>query len=569
VKLRHLEIKRFRGIKELNWDVGGSFVCLLGKGDSTKTTILDAIEYALSPRWNIEFDDSDFFGAETAESIEIVATVGDLPAELEGDAKYGLALRGLTPDGLIRDEPDDGDALVLSVRLHVDASLEPKWTAFNERTDEPKQIAAKDREKLGCVRLGAYPDRHFTWGRGSVLTHLTGKADSLSEILAEAGRAARSAVNGVEAGQFERLNAGSWAATQGGQRVGVEPRTGFAPALDVKAVSIGQGALSLHDGPVPVRRAGLGTRRLLTFGMQREVAKTKGLTLIDEVELGLEPHRIRHLLRVLRDAPDEDSPANVILTTHAPVVLQELSASDLRIVRSHTDGVTRVLAVPADLQGIVKKTSEAFLSRKVVVCEGMTELTFVRGLDTWWTEETGRSFGLEGVALADGGGSRSAEVAVAFGRLEFPVALLADSDREPVPARDELQAAGVSLFLWDGACAFEERLAEDLPWEGVCEMVKLAMELSGSEESIRDSIGARLEPEAVLRGQPSSWVGDDHTESDLRAAIGKAAKAKEWFKPEGRGERLASIVRTHQASIAAKDLGQKIEALKAWIHGAD
>ena len=49
MKIRLIKIDRFRGIRELEWRVGGSFVCLVGPGDSTKTTILDAVEFALSP----------------------------------------------------------------------------------------------------------------------------------------------------------------------------------------------------------------------------------------------------------------------------------------------------------------------------------------------------------------------------------------------------------------------------------------------------------------------------------------------------------------------------------------
>ena len=60
MKIRRLGISRFRGIRQLVWEPRGPFVCLLGPGDSTKTTILDAIELVLAPRWSVQFDDSDF-----------------------------------------------------------------------------------------------------------------------------------------------------------------------------------------------------------------------------------------------------------------------------------------------------------------------------------------------------------------------------------------------------------------------------------------------------------------------------------------------------------------------------
>ena len=61
--------------------------------------------------------------------------------------------------------------------------------------------------------------------------------------------------------------------------MGVAPQSEYKPYLDVKAVSVGLGGLSLHDGEVPLRRAGLGTRRLLAMAMQREAAKAGGLIL--------------------------------------------------------------------------------------------------------------------------------------------------------------------------------------------------------------------------------------------------------------------------------------------------
>lgn len=58
--IKHIAIENFRGIKNLDWHVDGRMICLLGPGDSTKTTVIDAIELALAPRWNVPFSDADF-----------------------------------------------------------------------------------------------------------------------------------------------------------------------------------------------------------------------------------------------------------------------------------------------------------------------------------------------------------------------------------------------------------------------------------------------------------------------------------------------------------------------------
>ena len=54
MKIRKLEIQNFRGIKRLEWDLPNEKTfCLIGSGDSTKTTVLEAIRCAFSPQWNL------------------------------------------------------------------------------------------------------------------------------------------------------------------------------------------------------------------------------------------------------------------------------------------------------------------------------------------------------------------------------------------------------------------------------------------------------------------------------------------------------------------------------------
>jgi len=383
MRIYKVEIERFRGIKRLEWIISGDFICLIGPGDSTKSTILDAIELTLSPRWNIQFDDNDFYNAKADEPILITVTIGGLPEELKSDAKYGLQTRGWSKDGVLHDEPEDDDDLVLTIRLCIEPSLEQSWVVVNDRNPEGIKISARDREKLGCSRLGQYVDRHLSWSRGSTLMRLTGQPDELSGILADASRAARSALTNLKDDDLPSLYESAKKVQQLGADLGVCAKTTYRPYLDAKSVSFGAGGLSLHDGSVPVRMAGLGSRRLLAIAIQRELAKTGGITLVDEVEHCLEPHRIRRLLNSLRDVYWQDDIGQVLMTTHATLVLEELNADDLRIVRSK-DGTTEVLKVTPTLQPIVRKASEAMLARKIIVCEGRTEIGLCRRLDKSW-----------------------------------------------------------------------------------------------------------------------------------------------------------------------------------------
>lgn len=61
-KIHTLKISNYRGIKKLEhvFDTK-SFICLIGRGDSGKTTLLQAIAAVLSPNWDYKFYDSDFY----------------------------------------------------------------------------------------------------------------------------------------------------------------------------------------------------------------------------------------------------------------------------------------------------------------------------------------------------------------------------------------------------------------------------------------------------------------------------------------------------------------------------
>ncbi len=75
--------------------------------------MLDAIEYALSPRWSLDFKECGFYLGNIENPFEIIATVEQVPDCLLTDDKYGCLMRGWHPSDGIHDEPQEGDELVL------------------------------------------------------------------------------------------------------------------------------------------------------------------------------------------------------------------------------------------------------------------------------------------------------------------------------------------------------------------------------------------------------------------------------------------------------------------------
>ena len=70
MQIRHLRVENFRGTAALEWKPGAAFCCLIGPGDAGKSTVLDAIEAALSARWLL-FGEHDFHRGDTSKAIFI------------------------------------------------------------------------------------------------------------------------------------------------------------------------------------------------------------------------------------------------------------------------------------------------------------------------------------------------------------------------------------------------------------------------------------------------------------------------------------------------------------------
>jgi predicted ATP-dependent endonuclease of OLD family len=71
VRLRHLEVNRFRGIRHLDCKPLGRVLALVGPGDSTKTTILDAVGLLASSRFGTTFTDTDFFAGDATAAFRV------------------------------------------------------------------------------------------------------------------------------------------------------------------------------------------------------------------------------------------------------------------------------------------------------------------------------------------------------------------------------------------------------------------------------------------------------------------------------------------------------------------
>lgn len=565
--VRHLKVNNFRGIQSLDWHLDGRVLCLLGPGDSAKTTILNAIELALMPRWNVSFTDSDFYQADTDEDLVIEATVGELPEALTKQEKYGLYLRGYSaPNRAIHDDPADDDEDVLTIRLTVDGGLEPQWVVVKESNPDLRVISWRDRELLAVAGLGEDVDRNLTWSRGSALARLT-DAKSSGEVIAVANRKAREAVGEMALDEWQEV---ADQATETARQYGV-PLNDLQPGLDVRAIRFGQGVLSLHDGPIPLQAFGLGSKRLAALAIQEAGIGKSSVILVDELEHGLEPHRIRRLLKSLCEGRGQ---GQVLLTSHSPTVVVARSVEELRFTRldnGRLDVLTCDPPARAAVQPVLRKCPLAVFARSVIICEGKTEVALCDVLnETWAAYPGGESFELLGVIAADGGGNSAPEVARQFARLGYRTALFVDSDRAIHPTEQELTEAGATVIMWEDAMATEQRVAADVSLATLQDVLVAACEMK-SEQSCIDSCKTELaklggDGAAVTGISIAKWQENGIDEGILRAAIGNAAKASRWFKNLNDGHELARLVVAALPGIPDTALRRQIRALEEWVH---
>jgi hypothetical protein len=582
VRIVQVEVRNFRGIRALDWSPSAGMNCLIGPGDSTKTTILDAIELVLNPRANYLGDDADFHNLDFTHPITVTVTLIGFPDEFCTDGRYGLLLRGWDEGAKsVADEPGDGLIEALSIRVQIDpTTLEGRWSIFNDRLGkdtDPPSLRFKDARELATTRLGPYAERHLGWGRQSILNRI-GEGGRMTEQLARASRAARAAFKTSNKDIFTIPTA---RAEKLGRQFAVPVREAFTAELDIQGSAITSGGVALHDGDLPLRTLGTGSSRLLVSALQHNAGGSH-IALVDEIEHGLEPHRIARLLRYLLTPPvndiDDSNQASkaflalpqIFLTTHSEVVIRELRARDIHAVRCH-NGETRVRSVegtaesPDAAQRHLRGFPEAFLARKILVGEGRTECGLLRGLDACWIADRKDSFALRGMVAIDGGGvPKAVTLTQHLLDLGYECLALLDSDEPPTRASvAQVMEAGGLVLEWEGACSTDERIFRDVPWTIVRALMAYAAQCRGL-----DSVLATTK--ATCRTMSVPEIADlslpDAQESDtLRAVLGKTAKDKAWFKSITHGERVAALIYPCLDRIATKPLGKHLATLRAWV----
>ncbi|MEO9656247.1 ATP-dependent nuclease [Marinomonas sp.] len=572
--IRHIEIQNFRAIKRLSWHPKPGLNCLIGPGDSGKSTILDAIDLALGARHSYSFNDADFYQLDTSSPLIITVTIGELHEELKNIERYGFFLRGFNPETkVITDEPQ-GAETVLTLKLYVDADLAPDWSLYSDRAeadDLERRLPWKHRELLSPARLGTTSHQNLAWGNRSVLNKLSEDTLDVSSILAQLGRETRQA---FAAQQVQGISDVLTQAHQIANGLGVSVGQ-LSALLDVNGISLSNGAISLHNNDgTPLRQLGTGSSRLLISGLQK-AASSSNILLVDEAEYGLEPYRITRLLNEL-GSKGAESKKQVFITTHSPYVLRELKANQLHVVRK-LSLATQSFELPLcpsshriySLQGedhqqaTLRACAEAFFSKAIIVGEGSTEVGFVRGLDLYLQDSQQLGIQSKGGFCTDGGGGDNYfQRAKVFASLGYPVALLKDSDIN-TPAHqaqtEQCRSAGVTVFEWEHGMSTEGAIFNWCRVDLLSLLVKAASELNGPQE-----VDQHIKNKSNNQYDLSTCLSTPHEE--MRMPLALAAGHYKWFKNIEKSETVIRSVVAPNQSLFNNHFQSILKKMLDWVN---
>jgi predicted ATPase len=536
MRIRKIEISNFRCIQSFTWRPSPGLNCLIGPGDSGKSTVLDAIDLCLGARRVVQFSDADFHNLDVTKPISIVLTIGELDDSLKNMDAYGIFLRGFNSvTGEIEDDPGKGLETILTLSLTVGNDLDAVWALISDgaaAAGTTRSLSWADRLRLAPTVIGTIADHNLSWRRGSVLNKLADDKPDASAALVLAARHARTNFGDEAAPQLATtLGIVKVAADELGIEVGSQVRA----LLDAHSVTFG-GGISLHNETgIPLHGLGLGSTRLLIAGLQRKAAAQSAIVIVDELEHGLEPHRIIRLLGSLA-AKETPPPLQAFMTTHSPIAVQELSAEQLYVLRQECGEHTAHRAeCDSELQGLMRIFPDAFLAASIVVCEGASEVGLVRGLDQYRAAMGKPSLFARGVALVDCGGGdpdRPFRRATAFHSLGYRVAVLRDDDKKPsTTTESNFQNFIGSAFAWQADRSVEEELFASLSDAGVRKLVEYAVALHGHDfvdQNIKSASSGMLDLSHVEAEYLFPPV-----KPETRALLGRASKKRApngWYK---------------------------------------
>jgi putative ATP-dependent endonuclease of OLD family len=538
-----LSIERYRGIEALKWQPAKGVNVILGGGDVGKTTILEAIALLLSPTNAMGVSDTDYYlkDVDTGFAIEAVFS---LPPEtgISNQLKPSWPWQWNGKEAVVPNvdaETGTGDP-VYRLRVRGTDELELAYEIV-QPDGAADMLPVSLRRAIGLVRLAGddRSNRDLRLVQGSALDRLLSDKTLRSKI----------AVKLADADVEEELSEDAEKALEELDKAfmkeklpdGLELSVTGSPGASIASMI---GLTADRDGvtQLPLSSWGAGTRRLSALTIAEQNQGEHPVTVVDEIERGLEPYRQRVLLGKLQTGKSQ-----VFVTTHSPAAIA--AASQAAIWYVDHDGHIG----PLHAEKIATHRTadpDTFLSRLAIICEGITEVGFSGAFLEW---ALGCPLVQQGIHLSDGNGNDNTVLlleALAEGGLAFG-GFADDEGRHAGRWKKITDEHGPLVLRWKIGC-LEENVIGAIPDDKLEALLTCP---KGEETGPRlRTLADRLNIAQKDFASVSAAAGVGLKKVIIEAATGTVPPDKQdekkqykshsqtWFKSESGGRELASKV---------------------------
>ena len=574
--LAELRIENFRmfgeGMQALVIPFRPGLTAIVGENDAGKTTIIDALRFALGTTdqdW-FRLEESDFHQSDTKREIRIVCRFENLnPQDQRTFVEY-----------LTYGDSTKGEPPFLCVNWMVaDTGTAPKGRPFRRvevrsgKNGDGPQLAPEAREMLRATYLRPLRDAELalTAGRGSRLSqvlHRTGDVKDgkeydpnmpsdpkqlnvrgigdLANALLEQQKGIKETRSKIDA-HLTRLSLHG-----DGLRSNIKVSGANASEdnrlrqlLEKLDLSLGAGSESDTDG-----KLGLGSNNLLFMAcelllMAQEDVGSK-LLLIEEPEAHLHTQRQLRVMKYMQEQAEKKG-VQIIVTTHSPNLASAIKLDNMVMIQNGhafplAQGETKL--EPSDYRFLERfldvTKANLFFARGVMIVEGDAENILLPTL----AKLIGRDFTEYGVSIVNVGGVGLRRYARIFqrsdisqtGQLGIPVACVTDMDVMPncgesiveksLPTKGELGKDGmkekrvelskktngqsVKTFIAD-----EWTLEYDLVYFGLAKEVYMAANLAKRDEALAKK-GDDLDEETTKAEEQKALTDFDNLEQEAK-----------------------------------------------------
>lgn len=264
------------------------------------------------------------------------------------------------------------------------------------------------------------------------------------------------------------------------------------------------------------------------------------------------------------------------MTTHSVSAVCECTVDEIAVCSNNNKGELSIhyFGTNAEMrnamQSILRSSPDAFLCKRVIICEGKTEVGILRALDKYRTKIGQPRFAHYGVGIIlGGGGNKFFTLAKFLKDCGYDCCILMDSDIEKEEIqKTEARNNEISVFDWEQGYAIEEQLFKDVSLRCANALLAIAVE-EKSFEHVKTKLKENFNFKHLTYNLEDGkiFINEDISQEE-RIKIGTAAKQKksEWYKDTTLGECVGDeVFKEFETMPMNCRFKSQIIALQNWV----